>query len=117
MYLLLHLILLGMAVIFLIAGSTFFKKSDEEHMIESIVYPFLAMIFFATLAVSGTVEYVYSWPVIANVTNTSGTEIYSYTVLSHTESYPIHPINMIYMGLAFLSLVIVLMRVFGSLRR
>ena len=169
MYLILHLIILMLAIIFMILGSVL-KRSGDYYQVEGIAYLALAFILFSALAVSGTVEYTHiqpipvnmtiipsgnqtytyvNWsrilsiPIIANITNdTSGTQYYSYTVFnrsevfpiishvsnpgatylysydawSYMESYPIYPINLVYLLLAIINLLLIFYRSFQALR-
>ncbi len=115
MYLLLHLILLGLAVLFMIVGSVL-KHSGDYYLIEGILYPLLAMILFAALSVSGVVDVWNTQPIIANITNNSGTQIYTYSTWTHIESYSIYPINLVYLLLAIINLLLVFYRSFQALR-
>ena len=115
MYLILHLIILGLAVLFMVLGSVL-KRSGDYYLIESILYPFLAMILFAALSVSGVVDVWNTQPIIANITNTSTSQIYAYSTWTHIETYPIYPINLVYLLLAIINLLLVFYRSFQALR-
>ena len=110
MYLILFILMFILAVVFTVLS----LSRRVERYITDLLYPALALVLWSILAAAGVVSYEYSWPVIANVTNSSGTLIYSYSLMHYNYETPIYPLNYFFLGMMFIMLIIVIYRIFIS---
>ena len=111
MNLIIHLTLFTLAVIFTILSFKRYEKIEERY-VEEILYPLLAMILWSVLAVSGVITVDY--PEIQQVVNQSGVLNYTYT--TYTVEIPIHPINYLYLLFTIIFFMVLIYRVFTSLK-